>query len=210
MKRLMVLAVALCAGAAPMAARAQADYRPTYEKPLSAHAARDVQARLRALGYYGGPIDGAWGPGTRVALERFQRERRLAVTGQLNQATVTAMGLDPDRLQARGYEPVPAAPRERAVSDVGPRTTEAVQTRLRRAGYYRGPVDGVWGSGTRVALERFQREHRLPVTGAPSRDTLAALGLNPDTYMSGSSSPRSESDRLNRRELDHVERSGQF
>jgi hypothetical protein len=48
------------------------------------------------------------------------------------------------------------------------------------------------------------------VTGAPSRDTLAALGLNPDTYMSGSSSPRGESDRLNRRELDHVERSGQF
>jgi peptidoglycan hydrolase-like protein with peptidoglycan-binding domain len=159
MKRLMVLAVALCAAAMPMAALAQGGERPTYEKPLSAQAIHDVQARLRALGYYGGPIDGAWGPGTRAAVERFQRDRRLAVSGQLNQATVTAMGLDPDRL---------------------------------------------------VALERFQRERRLSVTGRPSRETLAALGLNPDRYMSGSSSPRSESDRLNRRELEHVERSGQF
>jgi N-acetylmuramoyl-L-alanine amidase len=96
------------------------------------------------------------------------------------------------------------------VTEVGPRTTTAVQERLRRTGYYRGPVDGVWGSGTRIALERFQRDRRLLVTGEPSRDTMAALGLNPDSYLSGASSPRSESDRLNRRELEHVERSGQF
>lgn len=208
MKRLLVVAIALCAGAAPMAALAQSE-RPTYEKPLSTEAVRDVQARLHALGYYGGPVDGRWGGGTRAALERFQRDRRIAVTGQLNQATVTAMGLDPQRLQARGYEPRPAAPHER-VAEVGPRTTEAVQARLRRAGYYRGAVDGVWGANTRLALERFQRDRRLPVTGAPSRETLAALGLNPASYLSGGSSPRSESDRLNRRELEHVERSGQF
>jgi peptidoglycan hydrolase-like protein with peptidoglycan-binding domain len=119
MKRLMVLAIALCAGAMPMAALAQSGERPTYEKPLSAQAVRDVQARLKALGYYGGAVDGAWGPGTRAALERFQRDRRLAVTGQLDQATVTAMGLDPDRLQARGYEPRPAAPQERATTALG-------------------------------------------------------------------------------------------
>jgi len=207
MKRLMVLAVALCAGAAPMAALAQAE-RPTYEKPLSAQAVGDIQMRLHALGYYGGPADGVWGPGTRSAVERFQRDRRLAVTGQLNQATVTAMGLDPDRLQARGYAARPAAPREAA--EVGPRTTEAVQTRLRRAGYYRGAVDGVWGSNTRIALEHFQRDRRLPVTGRPSRETLAALGLDPDRRMSGSSLPRNEADRLNRRERERVERSGQF
>lgn len=207
MKRLFVLAVALCAGAAPMAALAQVE-RPSYEKPLSSEAVRDVQARLRALGYYAGPIDGAWGRGTEASLERFQRDRHLAVTGRLNQATVTAMGLDPERLQARGYTPRPAAPQER-VAEVGPRTTTAVQERLRRAGYYRGPIDGVWGSGTRLSLERFQRDRRLPVTGVPSRETMAALGLNPDSYLSGSSAPHSESERLNRREVDRIER-GQY
>jgi len=210
MKRVMVLALALCAGAMPMAAFAQSGERPTYEKPLSAQAVRDVQARLRALGYYGGRADGVWGPGTRAAVERFQRDRRLAASGQLNQATVTAMGLDPDRLQARGYASRPAAPHERATAEVGPRTTEVVQSRLRRAGFYHGRIDGVWGPSTRIALERFQREHRLAATGRPSRDTLAALGLNPDSYMSGSSSPRRESERLNQRERERAERSGQF
>jgi peptidoglycan hydrolase-like protein with peptidoglycan-binding domain len=206
MKRLLVLAVALAAGAAPMAALAQSE-RPTYEKPLSSAAVRDVQARLHALGYYGGPADGVWGGGTRAALERFQRDRHIAVTGQLNQATVTAMGLDPARLQARGYAARPA-PGER-VAQVGPRTTKAVQAQLRRDGYYHGTIDGVWGFDTRRAVERFQRDRRLPVTGAPSRETLAALGLKPDSYLSGSSSPRSQSERLNRREVERVEH-GQY
>lgn len=131
------------------------------------------------------------------------------MTGQLNQATVTAMGLDPNRLMARGYEPRPAVPREHVATTVGPQTTQAVQARLRRLGLYRGPVDGVWGGNTQMALEEFQREQRLPVTGTPSRETLAAPGLDPDRFMAGSSTP-SEADRLNRRELDKVKRSGQF
>ena len=124
MKRLLALAVALCAGAAPMPALAQVE-RPSYEKPLSSEAVHDVQARLHALGYYGGPIDGAWGRGTEASLERFQRDRRL------------------------------------------------------------------------------------PVTGVPSRETMVALGLNPDSYLSGNSAPRSESERLNRREVERIER-GQY
>ncbi|HEX7969464.1 MAG TPA: peptidoglycan-binding domain-containing protein [Stellaceae bacterium] len=205
----MVLVIALGAGAMPLASQAQSANGPAYEKPLSAQAVHDVQARLKALGYYRGPADGAWGPSTRAAVERLQRDRHIAVTGQLNQATVTAMGLDPNRLMARGYEPRPAAPNERAAVTVGPQTTQAVQARLRRAGYYRGPVDGVWGPNTRVALERFQRDRRLPVTGAPSRETLIALGLDPDRFMAGSST-RNDADRLNRRELDRAERSGQL
>jgi peptidoglycan hydrolase-like protein with peptidoglycan-binding domain len=205
MKRLLVLAVALAASAAPTVAPAQSE-RPTYEKPLSSAAVRDVQTRLRALGYYGGPVDGVWGSGTRRAVERFQRDRHIAVSGRLNQATVTAMGLDPERLQTRGYAARPA-PGER-VAQVGPRTTKAVQTQLRRDGYYHGAVDGVWRSGTRRAVERFQRDRRLPVTGAPSRATLAALGLEPDSHLSGSSR-HSEAERLNLRERQQVER-GQY
>ena len=100
MKRLMVLPVALVA-AMPVAALAQSGERPTYEKPLSAQAVRDVQARLRALGYYGGPIDGAWGPGTRVALERFQRQHRLPVTGEPSRQTLAELELNPGPLHVR-------------------------------------------------------------------------------------------------------------
>jgi peptidoglycan hydrolase-like protein with peptidoglycan-binding domain len=206
MKRVVILAALLSATALPTAAFAQTATRPTYEQPLSGGATRDVQTRLRALGYYGGPIDGVWGDGTRVAVERFQRARRVAVTGQLNQATVTAMGLDPDRLLARGYAPRAAAPSERAaVNRIGPETTRDVQERLQRRGLYGGPIDGTWGPNTSAALAEFQRRHHLAPSGEPSRDTLAALGLDPDRYLSGSSGPADHAaERLNRRELDRV------
>ena len=54
---------------------------------------RTVQARLQALGFYNGAIDGVWGPGTQSAIERFQQGRGLQPNGQLNPATVSALGL---------------------------------------------------------------------------------------------------------------------
>ncbi len=52
----------------------------------------------------------------------------------------------------------------------------ALQFRLNRAGYDAGSPDGVIGSGTRRAIEAFQRSRGLPVTGEPSASLLAALG----------------------------------
>ncbi len=68
--------------------------------PLSALAVRNVQARLRTLGFYRGGVDGNWGAGTQAAVERFQQGRGLQPTGQLNPATAQAMGLDPSNLEA--------------------------------------------------------------------------------------------------------------
>ncbi|MGE0225976.1 MAG: peptidoglycan-binding protein [Acetobacteraceae bacterium] len=57
---------------------------------------RAVQDRLRALGFYQGATDGIWGPGTQGAIERFQQGRGLQPNGQLNPATVSALGLAPE------------------------------------------------------------------------------------------------------------------
>lgn len=67
---------------------------------LSRAAVRNVQSRLRALGFYRGQVDGAWGAGTQTALERFQQGRGLQPTGQINPATAQALGLDPNNLEA--------------------------------------------------------------------------------------------------------------
>ena len=53
---------------------------------LSPEVVRNIQSRLRALGFYPGQIDGLWGPGMQSALERFQQGRGLQATGQLNPA----------------------------------------------------------------------------------------------------------------------------
>ncbi len=68
--------------------------------PLSPVAVRNVQARLRALGFYRAGVDGIWGPGTQRAVERFQQGRGLQVNGQINPATAQALGLDPNNLEA--------------------------------------------------------------------------------------------------------------
>ena len=59
----------------------------------------------------------------------------------------------------------------------GGSTVAAVQERLAREGYYRGPIDGVFGPETRAALADYQSNHGLRVTGTLSNETLAALGL---------------------------------
>lgn len=68
--------------------------------PLSQAAVRNLQSRLRTLGFYRGGVDGVWGPGTQQAIERFQQGHGLQPTGQLNPATAQALGMDPNNLQA--------------------------------------------------------------------------------------------------------------
>jgi peptidoglycan hydrolase-like protein with peptidoglycan-binding domain len=51
------------------------------------------------------------------------------------------------------------------------------QRRLRELGYYRGPIDGDFGRGSRKALSRFQRDNRLPATARLDDRTLRALRI---------------------------------
>lgn len=52
-----------------------------------------VQRRLEDLGLYRGAADGRWGPKTRDALQRFQRDRGLEATGDPTEPTLSALGL---------------------------------------------------------------------------------------------------------------------
>jgi hypothetical protein len=52
-----------------------------------------------------------------------------------------------------------------------------VQSRLARAGYYRGAIDGVMGPRTRYAIQAYERDHGLRADGAISRSLLRNMGL---------------------------------
>src|SRR5260370_6210312 len=52
-----------------------------------------------------------------------------------------------------------------------------VQSRLARAGYYRGAIDGVMGPRTRYAIQAYERDHGLRVDGAISGSLLRNMGL---------------------------------
>ncbi len=61
---------------------------------------RELQRRLRRLGYRPGPVDGIFGPRTQAATLWFQRKHGLAETGRVSRATLAV-------LQARsGHKPL--------------------------------------------------------------------------------------------------------
>ena len=51
----------------------------------------ELQDRLGALGYKPGAVDGVLGPRTVDALKKFQGDRNLAVTGNINAETIRAL-----------------------------------------------------------------------------------------------------------------------
>jgi Putative peptidoglycan binding domain len=53
----------------------------------------------------------------------------------------------------------------------------SVQASLRRLGIYSGQVDGILGPDTQRALEDYQVENKLPVTGQPDQRLNALLGI---------------------------------
>lgn len=77
-----------------------------------------------------------------------------------------------------------------ALSKYGSRGEEVrtIQTKLKRWGYYKGNVDGIYGSQTQEAVKYFQRKNGLTVDGIAGTKTLQAMGIYNSSGNSGSSS----------------------
>ena len=54
---------------------------------------RTVQTKLKRWGYYGGSVDGIYGPATERAVRAFQKKNGLAVDGVVGRATFAALGM---------------------------------------------------------------------------------------------------------------------
>lgn len=85
-----------------------------------------------------------------------------------------------------------------ALSKYGSRGAEVtqIQTKLKRWGYYKGNIDGIYGSQTVAAVKWFQRKNGLVVDGIAGKNTLAAMGIY-SSSSSSSSSSNSNSSNLN-------------
>ncbi len=68
---------------------------------------------------------------------------------------------------------------------------KTMQQKLKNWGYYKGSVDGIFGSQTKEAVKYFQRRNGLVVDGIVGAKTLSALGMS---LSSSSSSTQKFSD----------------
>lgn len=133
-----------------------------------------IQRDLTALGYDPKGVDGLFGNGTRAAIRAWQRNTGQAATGYMTAAQVKALRAD---AQTRGTE---AARGSGAALDedlLGLTRSERIQVqqRLINLGYLAGRADGIFGSGTRQAISRWQGDNGVGTTGYLTGEQVRTL-----------------------------------
>jgi Putative peptidoglycan binding domain len=132
----------------------------------------DIQRELARRGYYDGVVDGRYGPRTDAAVRDFEQAVDLKPSAEPSEALLNSIrqskakpakapsGLRPAVQQVR-LDPIAEvlAPSRRIV---------AVQRALAEFGYGQLKPSGVVDADTKNAIERFERERRLPITGEVS------------------------------------------
>lgn len=83
-----------------------------------------------------------------------------------------------------------------AMSKLGSTGSEVkkIQTKLKELGYYKGKVDGIYGSQTKKAVTAFQKNCGLTQDGICGKTTLLYLGLGSSSSNSSSTNKFSNDD----------------
>ena len=64
-----------------------------------------------------------------------------------------------------------------------------IQKKLKNWGYYKGSVDGIYGSQTKSAVRLFQKRNGLKVDGIVGNKTLQAMGISQSMLSNSNSKP---------------------
>ncbi len=142
----------------------------------------DIQRELERRGFYDGPIDGFHGPRTDAAIRDFEQAAGLKPAAQpteeLLQTILRSSATPAPASQQRAVHNSSASAGGDAIGGLiagSSRRVLAVQRALGDFGY--GPVKptGILGPDTRAAIEKFERDRRLPVTGQLSERLVREL-----------------------------------
>src|SRR5262245_61098197 len=148
---------------------------------------RMLQARLKAAGFYVGPIDGIVGPKTKSGLVRLQ----AACVNLKDLLEPSSMG-------------GPSARLDTINSNSKSEETRLIQVRLKDTGFEPGPIDGVMGAKTRAAFLRFEAGCTMLINlptnfdnGLQTADRRLSLTSDEKIYPAVAKSTRIESDKVN-------------
>ena len=134
----------------------------------SGSAVKDLQTKLKKLGYYSGTVDSTFGSGTYAAVKAFQKKYNLTADGVAGSETLKKLdsaykNADSDK----DDDSLRMGDSGSAVKDL--------QTKLKKLGYYSGTVDSTFGSGTYAAVKAFQKKYNLTADGVAGSETLKKL-----------------------------------
>ena len=129
----------------------------------------DIQRELARRGFYEGAPDGVYGPKTDAAIRDFEQASGLKVAAE--PAEIILKTISQSSSKAPPVPTTGAAPRNDATTAemIGPsKRVLAVQRALADFGYGQIKPTGVLNPETTAAIEKFERERKLPITGQMS------------------------------------------
>ena len=138
------------------------------EKGSTGSAVKDLQTKLKKLGYYDAYVDGDYGDTTVAAVKAFQKKYNLTADGIAGKETLKK--LDSVYKNADSDKDDDSLRMGDSGSDV-----KNLQTKLKKLGYYDGTVDSTFGSGTYAAVKAFQKKYNLTADGVAGSETLKKL-----------------------------------
>ncbi len=138
------------------------------EKGSTGSDVKDLQTKLKKLGYYDAYVDGDYGDTTVAAVKAFQKKYNLTADGIAGKETLKKL----DSV----YENANSAKDDDSLrmGDSGS-AVKNLQTKLKKLGYYSGTVDSTFGSGTYAAVRAFQQKNGLTADGVAGSETLKKL-----------------------------------
>ena len=138
------------------------------EKGSTGSDVKDLQTKLKKLGYYDAYVDGDYGDTTVAAVKAFQKKYNLTADGIAGKETLKKLdSVYENANSAKDDDSLRMGDSGSAVKDL--------QTKLKKLGYYSGTVDSTFGSGTYAAVKAFQKKYNLTADGVAGSETLKKL-----------------------------------
>ena len=138
------------------------------EKGSTGSDVKDLQTKLKKLGYYDAYVDGDYGDTTVAAVKAFQKKYNLTADGIAGKETLKKLdSVYKNEDSDKDDDSLRMGDSGSAVKDL--------QTKLKKLGYYDGTVDSTFGSGTYAAVRAFQKKYNLTADGVAGSETLKKL-----------------------------------
>lgn len=152
---------------------------PAAAPRLSAAIVADIQRELTRRGFYDGVVDGRYGPRTDASIRDFEQAAGLRPSTEPNEALLRSIQRSTVRSRPeRPPAPIPKAKPDAIAELIAPQPSKqviAVQRALSEFGYGQIKPTGIVDPETQSAIQKFERERKLPVTGQLSHRVVREL-----------------------------------
>lgn len=146
---------------------------------------KEIQEALKEAGFGPEQIDGVMGQQTREAIKEFQKAKGLKPTGIIDSITYLALNRESQMVNTGREEakikPQDTKKKEQIQDEImsyrlkSKDRIKQIQTALKKAGFYKGQIDGKIGPQTKKAIIAFQKYKKLKPDGIVGPKTWEEL-----------------------------------